>query len=110
LRAIVPNTGNHLHPGLFVQVGVDLDVHQNALVVPVAAVTRDLNGAYVYVVTDKKIARRQAVETGLSNDTLVEIVSGLEPGEQVVTVGQFRLQDGDPVEIVARPAEAKSSS
>jgi len=110
LRAVVPNTGNRLHPGLFVRVNVDLDVHPNALVVPVAAVTRDLNGAYVYVVTDKKIVRRQAVETGLSTDTLVEIVSGLQVGEQVVTVGQFRLQDGDPVDIVTRPAEAKGSS
>lgn len=109
LRAVVPNPKDRLNPGLFVKVSVDLDVHQNALVVPVAAVMRDLNAAYVYVVDDQRIARRRAIETGLSNDALVEIVSGLQEGERVVTVGQFRLQDGDPVNVVVEPEATKGS-
>lgn len=108
LRAVVPNPGRRMHPGLFVRVSLDLSVHPHALVVPAEAVTRDIGGAYVYVVDDKNIARRRVVEIGLSNDRLVEVTAGLTPGEQVVTVGQFRLQDGDPVKIVAAPADGSS--
>lgn len=108
LRAVVPNPGRRLHPGLFVRVSLDLTVHRHALVVPAEAVTRDIGGAYLYVV-DNGIARRRVIQTGLSNDRLVEVTSGLEPGDQVVTVGQFRLQDGDPVKIVAAAAPANGS-
>jgi membrane fusion protein, multidrug efflux system len=110
LRAVVPNSGDRLHAGLFVRVSLHLGVHRNALVVPVAAVTRDLDSAYVFIINDKKIAQRQSIQTGLSNDKLVEVVSGLNAGEQVVTVGQFRLQDGDPVDVVTQPEETKGSS
>lgn len=109
LRAIVPNPGHRRHPGLFVRVSLDLTVHRHALVVPAEAVTSDIGGAYVYVV-DNGIARRRVIETGLRNDRLVEVTSGLEAGDRVVTVGQFRLQDGDPVKIVATGAPANGSS
>jgi membrane fusion protein (multidrug efflux system) len=110
LRAVVPNPRRRLHPGLFVRVSLDLAVHPHALVVPAEAVMRDIGGAYVYVVDGNGIARRRVIETGLSNDRLVEATSGLEAGDRVVTVGQFRLQDGDPVKIVAAGAPVNGSS
>jgi membrane fusion protein (multidrug efflux system) len=99
LRAVVPNPGHRLHPGLYVRVSLNLTEHSKALVVPAAAVTSDLGGAYLYVVDDGDIARRRQVTTGLSNGRLVELVSGVKLGERIVMVGQFRLQDGDPVTV-----------
>src|SRR6185312_9338744 len=66
LRALVPNKQGVLRPGLFVHVRLDLDAHDNALVVPVSAVLLELSGSYVFVVDDKNIARRRLVQTGLS--------------------------------------------
>ncbi len=109
LRALVPNKGGMLRPGLFVHVRLDLDAHDNALVVPVSAVLLELSGSYVFVVDDKNIARRQLVETGLSDDMMMEIVKGLKKGQTVVTVGQFRLSDGDAVKIVPE-AEASQAA
>jgi RND family efflux transporter MFP subunit len=110
LRAVVPNAGHNLRPGLFVRVRLDLDVHQNALVVPAEAVGRDLGGAYVFVVDGNNISRKRDVEVGLSDGTSVELTSGVKAGELVVTVGLFRLRDGDPVKIVADSTRAKGSS
>jgi membrane fusion protein (multidrug efflux system) len=100
LRALVPNKQGMLRPGLFVHVRLDLDAHDHALVVPVSAVLLELSGSYVFVVDDKNIAKRLLVQTGLSDDRMIEVVSGLKQGEKVVTVGQFRLSDGDAVKIV----------
>lgn len=110
LRALVPNTKGMLRPGLFVHVRLDLDAHDNALVVPVSAVLLELSGSYVFVVDDKNVAKRKLVQTGLSDDKMIEIVSGLKAGEKIVTVGQFRLSDGDTVKIVPAPETGQAGN
>jgi membrane fusion protein (multidrug efflux system) len=110
LRALVPNTQGMLRPGLFVHVRLDLDAHDHALVVPVSAVLLELSGSYVFVVDDKNIAKRRLVQTGLSDDMMIEIVTGLKAGEKVVTIGQFRLSDGDAVKIVPEPVPGKAGN
>jgi membrane fusion protein (multidrug efflux system) len=110
LRALVPNTQGLLRPGLFVHVRLDLDAHDHALVVPVSAVQLELSGSYVFVVDDKNIAKRRLVQTGLSDDTMIEIHSGVKEGEKVVTFGQFRLSDGDAVKIVPEPQSGQAGN
>ncbi len=110
LRALVPNTGQQLRPGLYVRVSLDLDTHPDALVVPIDAIANDLNDSYVFVVDAKNIAHRRPVTRGLTDGRLVELLTGVTAGEQVVTVGQFRLRDGDTVRIVAPQADAKSAA
>jgi membrane fusion protein (multidrug efflux system) len=109
LRAVVPNPGRNLRPGLFVRVSLDLATHPNALVVPVEAVVRELANAYVFVVDDKNIARRREVRLGLTDGVSVELAEGATAGERVITVGQFRVNDGDRVKIVPL-ADAKAGS
>jgi membrane fusion protein (multidrug efflux system) len=110
LRALVPNTGQQLRPGLYVRVSLDLDTHPDALVVPIDAIANDLNDSYVFVVDDKNIAHRRPVTRGLTDGRQVELLTGVTVGEQVVTVGQFRLRDGDTVKVVAPQADAKSAT
>ncbi|MDR3537211.1 MAG: efflux RND transporter periplasmic adaptor subunit [Acetobacteraceae bacterium] len=110
LRAVVHNIGKHLRPGLYVRVSLDLRTHPAALVVPAGAISNDLNASYVFVVDDKNIARQRVVTIGLSDGQQTELLSGVKAGEQVVTIGQFRLRDGDPVKIVAPPADVKSAT
>lgn len=109
LRAVVENASN-LRPGLYVRVSINLNTHERALVVPVGAISTDLNGSYVYVVDPHDIAHQRAVTIGLNDGMKAEILTGLKEGERVVTIGQFRLRDGDPVKIVPAPTDAKSAS
>jgi membrane fusion protein (multidrug efflux system) len=110
LRALVPNTGQQLRPGLYVRVSLDLDTHPHALVVPIDAIANDLNDSYVFVVDAKNIVHRVPVTRGLTDGRQVELLTGVTAGEQVVTVGEFRLRDGDTVKIVPPQADAKSAT
>ncbi|NLE41835.1 MAG: efflux RND transporter periplasmic adaptor subunit, partial [Lentisphaerae bacterium] len=67
--------------------------------VPAEAVLYRRGRNLVFVVEDGKAVARE-VETGLANDGWLEIVSGLEPGEQVVVEGQVLLTDGDLVSVL----------
>ena len=109
LRAVVHNGEKKLRPGLYVRVSLDLRTKPDALVVPAGAISNDLAASYVYVV-EKGIARQRTVTIGLSDGVQTELTSGVQAGEQVVTIGQFRLRDGDAVKIVPAPQDSKSAT
>ena len=58
---------------------------------------------YVFVV-EGDVAHYREVTTGLTGSGVTEIVSGLSQGEQLVTVGQAYLMDGDAVRVVSGEA------
>jgi membrane fusion protein (multidrug efflux system) len=105
--AWVLNPGE-LKPGFFAEVSVAGDRHRNALVVPEGAVQASEQGFVVYVVKNDK-AEARPVQLGLRTGTgVVEILSGLEPGDTVVTKGSDRLADG--VAVVSAPATAETAA
>ena len=107
LRASLANPAGRLRPGVFVRVRLVLAERPNVLVVPEAAlVAAPGNVQFVYQVLEGK-AQRVDVTTGMRRDAVVEIVSGLAQGAQVVSAGQLKLRDGAPVlvrEQAATPA------
>ena len=97
LRASLVNPGWRLRPGVFVRVRLVLAERPDVLVVPEAAlVAAPGNVQFVYQVLEGK-AQRVDVSTGMRRDAVVEIVSGLAQGAQVVSAGQLKLRDGTPV-------------
>jgi len=72
---------------------------REGLGVPSPAVLVRAGRTVVFVAQDGTAAARE-VETGLQNDAWTEILSGLEPGEAVVTEGQTQLHDGMPVDVL----------
>ena len=86
--------------GMFADVSFRTDTSVDAIVIPSQAIQTSNNVQYVFVV-EENTARYQQVETGLSGNGVTEITSGLEEGQQLVTVGQAYLTDGDAVRIVS---------
>lgn len=86
--------------GMFADVSFRTDTSVDAIVIPSQAIQTSNNVQYVFVVKENT-ARYQQVETGLSGNGVTEITSGLEEGQQLVTVGQAYLSDGDAVRIVS---------
>jgi membrane fusion protein (multidrug efflux system) len=84
VRIRVANADRLLKVGLFCEARVETEQHQNALVVPPTALVRDDAGAAVYVVTGG-IAQRTPVTVGIEKPEAVEIVSGLQEGQIVLT-------------------------
>lgn len=73
-------------PGMSVNAEIITDVKQNVLLAPNSAVKQQNNAAYVEMfLGDTQTPEWRTVQTGLSNDTMTEIVSGLKEGDQIVT-------------------------
>jgi multidrug efflux system membrane fusion protein len=95
----VDNPGE-LKPGFFAEVTLAAERREHALVVPESAIQASEQGFVTYVV-EGGAARLRPIQLGLRTGTgIVEILSGLKPGETVVTQGSDRLDDGIPVEVL----------
>ncbi|MBN2409898.1 MAG: efflux RND transporter periplasmic adaptor subunit [Candidatus Aminicenantes bacterium] len=95
VEVAVDNPDLVLRPGTFGQIILEVETHENALVVPQKAI---LENTHVFIVRDGK-ALRKDVMLGLQNSTLVEVLSGVEEGDSVIAEGNFGLEDGAPIEI-----------
>lgn len=98
----VPNAKELLRPGMFARTYFDLGVRQ-AVMVPDVAVQKQLGSSerYVYVIKEG-VAERRRVEVGRQVGQRVELLSGVEAGEQVAVTALSRLENGINVEIVAQ--------
>jgi multidrug efflux system membrane fusion protein len=102
LRALFPNTDNHLFPNQFVNARLLLDTERGATVVPAAAIQRGTQGTFVYVVKADQTAGVRPVRIGVSEGDDVSVVAGLAPGEAVVVDGADKLREGSRVEPQGR--------
>ena len=101
LKAQFDNLDERLFPNQFVNVRLLVDTVQGATVIPSAAVQRGAKGTYVYVIAADATAASRPVTTGPSDGERVQVINGIEPGEQVVIDGIDRLRDGIKVSIAA---------
>ena len=99
LKGTFPNDDRRLWPGQYVNVVLTLAQEPNALVVPGVAVQTGQQGQFVFVLKGDNTVEARPVITGRSVDDSIVIEKGLQPKEQVVTDGQFRLVDGARVEV-----------
>ena len=105
--AWVRNPGE-LKPGFFAEVTLAVESKKGALTVPEGAVQASERGFIAYTVVDGK-ARVRPIEIGLRTGTgIVEIVSGLKPGETVVIEGSDRIGDGVDVADARAPGGGAS--
>jgi RND family efflux transporter MFP subunit len=98
VEVFVPNREHRLKPGMYANVSLVLSQHPNAITVPAQAVLTDANGALVYAVVNDT-ARRKAVQPGITQDSLTEIISGLAGDEDLITTGQQFVRNGAPVSV-----------
>jgi membrane fusion protein, heavy metal efflux system len=89
--ADLENDDAHYKPGMFVWVELPQGDVRDVPAVPAAAVMRHEGRAFVFVPADGGF-RRLDIETGIESDEFVEVVRGVEPGQQVVARGSFLLK------------------
>jgi len=101
-----PNPGEKLKLGSTVQVAMDAGAIPDAVVVPVAALlASDEGGEKVMIAGSDGLAHEQKVEIGIRSGDKVQIVSGVKPGDKVITEGALGLDDKAKIEI-AKPGAA----
>lgn len=92
----INNTGD-IKAGLSAHVSIGL-TSEEGIVVPASAVVQNNGQSYVFVIKDK-VASKRNVEIGLTSDTEIEILKGLDAGEQVATTNLNSLFDKMPVSV-----------
>lgn len=96
----VPEDIEGLLSGMFADVSFHTDVSTDTIVIPTEAILTSGSVQYVFVVEDDT-AKYVEVTTGLTGNGVTEITSGLTAGQQLVTVGQSYLAEGETVRIVS---------
>lgn len=106
----ISNASGLLKPGMFAEAQLVINRVDNVLMVPAEAVNTE---NCVFVLQADNTVKKVPVEVGISNENYVEIISGLELGQSVVTTGQHLLFDGAPVrdvtDVVSTEAEPVAS-
>jgi membrane fusion protein (multidrug efflux system) len=118
VQAVVTNKDNKLRPGMFVQVELPLGQPRQIVPLPASAINYAPYGDSVFIVSEMKDAkgntyrgvRQQVVKVEGSRGDQVAITSGLNPGDEVVSSGVFRLRNGAPVQVnnTVKPANSAS--
>ncbi len=98
MRATVDNSDGVLYPGMFVNVNFPLEVVPDALMVPTEALIPIQNGKEIFIVEGGK-AKAVEVKTGSRTSSDVRVISGLKPGDTILTYGIMALDNGTPVEV-----------
>jgi membrane fusion protein (multidrug efflux system) len=107
VRAQIPNPDLKLRPGMLLQINVEKRV-VDALVVPEEALIPEGESQFVYIIDDESKARKTKVIVGQRKPGWVQVLDGLEAGQNVITEGTLKVRDGGEVNIV--PAEISSAS
>jgi membrane fusion protein (multidrug efflux system) len=107
VQATLANKGNKLRPGMFVQVEMPVGQPREVVPLPASAINYAPYGDSVFVVAEMKDAkgntyrgvRQQVVKIEGSRGDQVAIISGINPGDEIVSSGVFRLRNGAPVQV-----------
>lgn len=106
----IPNLDHRLYPRMYANVTLILAQHPNALEVPRTAVSGlGQSDSFIFTVINGKL-RKTPVVTGLTDGTNVEIVSGLNESDEVVTHMSPSLEAGEPVRVLGHPDEDETAS
>lgn len=105
-KAQFGNGDQVLWPGQFVNVRVEADIRRNVLALPVRAIQQGPDGPFVFVVGHNRIVQRRVVKVGMLTRTTAIVDDGIVPGELVVTDGQYRIQNGTVVDVLADSAKS----
>ena len=106
VRAVMPNPNALLKPGMFLTVDLQRD-RGAVLVAPEEAIVPERGQQFVFRVDDGKVVM-QEVTLGRRVPGLVEIVSGVAAGDQIVTEGTHKLRDGSDVDVIERQAASEA--
>lgn len=107
VQATLTNPGGRLRPGMFVQVELPLGNARAIIPLPASAINYAPYGDSVFVVTDMKDpkgkpyrgVRQQVVKVDGTRGDQVAVVSGVNPGDEIVSAGVFRLRNGAPIRV-----------
>ena len=102
VEIVIVNKDGLLRPGMFARSDILMEDHPDALVLPRECVLRSNGESFVYV-AGGGVAWRRAVDVGLSEGDVTEVVQGVSLRDSVICVGQRLVKDGSAIKVSAGP-------
>ena len=96
----IKNPELKLRPGMFAKGEIITLSKENVLAIPKEVVSKRRNNTMVFTVENNNRATEKVIKTGISDDKYIEVVSGLEEGDKIVTKGYEWLQNRSKVKIM----------
>jgi HlyD family secretion protein len=97
----VENKSGELKPGTAARVSIAADTVHNTITVPASAVLKGDAGKAAVMIVQNSTAKKRDVATGIRDGEDIQITSGINAGEQVITAGAYGLDDGTKVKVAA---------
>jgi len=101
----IPNKDRSVKPNLTAKLKINDYTNKKALLVPQSIISENAEGQqYVYVITEKKknqaIAKKVIIETGKKQGDVIEILKGINNGDEIISEGARNVKHGQAVEII----------
>lgn len=113
IEVSIDNSDSRLRPGYTVDLEIRTADAENVVTVPIASVlketTEEGSKSYVYVVTEEETIKKTYITTGVSSDMYIEVMEGLEEGEEILATPTSTLEDGQTLESVPSAPMAENS-
>jgi len=98
IELLADNSSGRLKSGMFSEIRLVVGAKAGAVAVPAAAVQSENGKPYVFVPVNGTAFRRE-VKTGISNEDVIQITSGLKTGDELITFGLYGLKDGSKIKV-----------
>jgi multidrug efflux system membrane fusion protein len=105
IKSIFDNKDGKLFPNQFVNVRLQVDTVRGVTVLPPSAIQNGAPGTFVLLIKEDNTVTIRPVKTAISNATMTQIVSGINPGDQVVIDGIDRVREGTQVYVPNPPLD-----
>ncbi|MBP1838430.1 RND family efflux transporter MFP subunit [Formosa algae] len=106
VEVAVPNKDENIKPNLTAKLKINDYTSENALLIPLSIISENANGEqYIYVISNKNdkgeaTVNRAIIETGKSQNDVIEVLSGIENGTEIIKEGARSVRDGQTVKVI----------
>jgi len=106
VEVAIPNKEKSIKPNLTAKLRINDYTNPKALLIPQSIISENANGEqYIYVIKNKTsnseaIAEKVIIETSLTQGDVIEVITGLEPGMEIIQEGARSVNDGQKVKII----------
>jgi HlyD family secretion protein len=93
IEVTASNSDYKLKPGMFARIELATSEHKNVPLIPIEAMVKEGDQTFVYVIGDGKAVKKK-IETGITDGVKMQVVSGLNPGDEFIMAGKYSIREG----------------
>ncbi|MFD2551720.1 efflux RND transporter periplasmic adaptor subunit [Bizionia sediminis] len=112
----IPNNQGLIKPNLTARLKINDYTNEQAILIPQSIISENANGdQYIYMVTNKKLngegeVTRKIIKTGKTQGDVIEVLEGINNGDEIVQEGARSVKDGQTVKVISMTSETNNTN